>query len=117
MQKIYQKNTIRTPSSINSIYNPLKMANTNAAYLKRRWTEQLEEAGAPANAMDSPHLAKNITVPGNPWSDCTEVDELNKACMSGTTGLNQESAICKAAHRYFKVCLERDEYCQDPTEH
>lgn len=90
--------------------------NAEAAVLKKRWSDQLKKAGATDDAKDSPKLAKRLTVSGNCWADCAEVEALNAACTKGITGLKGDSAICQAASRYFAICKERDEFCQDPTE-
>eukprot|EP01083_Nonionella_stella_P038054 103630_1 len=104
-------------SATSSIEN--SSLNAEADLLKRRWTAQLKKAGAsdPENTKDSPQLRTRLTLSGNAWSDCNEVGELRMACIKQTTGLKQESAICQAAERFFAQCLERDEFCQDPTEH
>mmetsp|Transcript_3411 Transcript_3411/g.7811 ORF Transcript_3411/g.7811 Transcript_3411/m.7811 type:complete len:105 (+) Transcript_3411:149-463(+) len=91
--------------------------NAEAAVLKKRWSKQLEEVGETDDCVDDPKLAKRLTVSGNCWADCAEVEALNAACAKGITGLKTDSAICQAASRYFALCRERDEYCQDPTEH
>ena len=91
--------------------------NAEAAVLKKRWSDQLKKAGATDDAKDSPKLAKRLTVSGNCWADCAEVEALNAACVKGITGLKGDSAICQAASRYFALCKEREEFCQDPTEH
>uniref|UniRef100_A0A7S0AY15 Uncharacterized protein n=1 Tax=Minutocellus polymorphus TaxID=265543 RepID=A0A7S0AY15_9STRA len=91
--------------------------NAEAAVLKKRWSEQLKTVGESDDAKDSPTLAKRLTVAGNCWGDCAEVEALNAACAKGITGLKGDSAICQAATRYFALCKERDEWCQDPTEH
>jgi hypothetical protein len=93
--------------------------NAEAATLKKRWTEQLKKAGVSDadNAAASPGLMKRMTLSGNAWADCAEVEELHSACVNGTTGLKPDGALCQAALRYFELCQERDEFCQDPTEH
>ena len=91
--------------------------NAEAAHLKRRWTTELTKLGASANASDETVLARRLTPSLNPFSDCAEVSELAKACIDGSAGLKKDGAICMTAQRYFKICTERDEFCQDPTEH
>ena len=91
--------------------------NAEAAYLKRRWTSQLLKMGESVDAPDEPRLARKLTPSLNPFSDCCEVAELAKACIDGSAGLKKDGAICMSAKRYYQRCIERDEYCQDPTEH
>uniref|UniRef100_A0A6S8XV64 Uncharacterized protein n=2 Tax=Ditylum brightwellii TaxID=49249 RepID=A0A6S8XV64_9STRA len=85
--------------------------NPEAATLKKRWTEQLQKVGAPEDAEDSPKLARQMSLQGNAWADCAEVEELHKACTSELPGLglSKDSAICKTAGRYFDLCLARNE--------
>jgi len=91
--------------------------NAEAAVLKKRWSEQLKMVGESDDAKDSAKLAKRLTVSGNCWADCAEVEALSAACTAGITGLKGDSAICQAASRYFALCNERAEFSQDPTEH
>ena len=91
--------------------------NAEADHLKRRWTSQLTKLGASQDAPDEPSLARRLTPSLNPFSDCCEVAELAKACMDGSAKLKKDGAICMAAMRYHTLCIERDEFCQDPTEH
>ena len=91
--------------------------NAEAAVLKRRWSKQLEDLGEKDTAKDSPKLAKRLTMSGNCWSDCAEVEALHMACSDKLAGLDKDGAICQAASRYFSICKEREEFCQDPTEH
>uniref|UniRef100_A0A7S2E227 Uncharacterized protein n=1 Tax=Helicotheca tamesis TaxID=374047 RepID=A0A7S2E227_9STRA len=85
--------------------------NPEAAVLKKRWSNQLQKAGVSEDAVDSPKLQKKMSLQGNAWADCAEVEELHKACSSNLPGLGlkQDSAICKAAGRYFDLCMVHDE--------
>eukprot|EP00586_Coscinodiscus_wailesii_P004423 CAMPEP_0172484638 /NCGR_PEP_ID=MMETSP1066-20121228/12176_1 /TAXON_ID=671091 /ORGANISM="Coscinodiscus wailesii, Strain CCMP2513" /LENGTH=93 /DNA_ID=CAMNT_0013249287 /DNA_START=105 /DNA_END=386 /DNA_ORIENTATION=+ len=81
--------------------------------LQRRWSSELGKAGLPEDAPDSPNISRRLTVSGNPWSDCHEVEKLYSSCLKDSAGLGKGSAICMTATRFMEGCIERDCHFQD----